>query len=133
MSVEQQEALYGKDIKEWLKRWDSGDTVWSIEMGGLGPGYEQAIQITVAENVRVMIDTNFDSSEWKDKEKWERDRDIIEKAAFANKTIDDLGLTGAMFGAALNLATMLYSKSPIGVFTDERVKDRHIQVNKSMP
>lgn len=26
------------------KNWDAGKTVWSAELGGIGPGYEQAIQ-----------------------------------------------------------------------------------------
>src|SRR3990172_3354015 len=44
--------LYGADAADWLKRWDEGRGVWSIEMGGLGPGYEQCIHITCAEILR---------------------------------------------------------------------------------
>lgn len=33
--------------EEALARWDAGETVFTAEMGGLGPGYEQAIQETV--------------------------------------------------------------------------------------
>src|SRR5581483_2130454 len=37
--------LYGTNAADWLARWDAGRAVWSIEMGGLGPGYEQCIHI----------------------------------------------------------------------------------------
>jgi hypothetical protein len=37
---------------EALAKWDAGEAVWSIEMGGLGPSYEQAIQILIFELVR---------------------------------------------------------------------------------
>src|SRR5271166_5092790 len=40
------------DAKEQLRRWDNGDSIWSIEMGGFGPGYEQALQICAIEIVR---------------------------------------------------------------------------------
>lgn len=40
------------DAKEQLRRWDSGRSIWSIEMGGIGPGYEQAIQTLAIEIVR---------------------------------------------------------------------------------
>lgn len=36
-------STYGKDAQEWLSRWDEGRSVWSISMGGFGPGYEQAL------------------------------------------------------------------------------------------
>lgn len=34
------------DHADLLKRWDAGDPIWSIEMGGLGPSHEQCIQIS---------------------------------------------------------------------------------------
>ena len=39
-----------------LARWDKGDSVFTVEMGGLGPSYEQAIQILVFELIRDMHD-----------------------------------------------------------------------------
>jgi hypothetical protein len=40
-----------KDItwQEAAKRWKDGATVVSIELGGIGPGYEQAIQVLLFE------------------------------------------------------------------------------------
>ena len=124
---------YGADASDWLKRWDDGKSVWSIEMGGLGPGYEQCIQITVAEILRHLLAVGYDHSTWGEREFWERDREQIEKAGFANERISALGLSGAQWGAALSLATKLYSCGPRTIMTDERVKDRRIQVMRVFP
>ena len=35
-----------------LAAWDAGEQVWTVAMGGLGPGYEQAIQLLMFEIVR---------------------------------------------------------------------------------
>lgn len=95
---------YGANAREWLKRWDNGQSVWSISMGGFGPGYEQCIQIMAAEIIRVLLSGEFTYEDWKDLVKWEADRTKIDKSLFANKTINALGLSGAQHGAALNLA-----------------------------
>lgn len=124
---------YGADAAEWLKRWDDGKGVWSISMGGLGPGYEQCIQITAAEVLRTLLAKQYDVTKWGWDEAWQRDRKEIEAAGFANPTISALGLSGAQWGAALNLAMCLYRSGPRAVFTDERVKDRKIQVCRVFP
>ena len=135
--IEQEEfnkiTSYGKDAKDWLQRWDNGQIIWSIEMGGLGPGYEQAIQITTAEILRIMIESEFDHDKWDEPEKWQEDKKQVTKASLANSTINNLGLSGAQFGAAYQLAAKLYSYGPQIVMTDEAVKDRHIQVSKNFP
>lgn len=125
--------LYGADAADWLKRWDDGRSVWSIEMGGLGPGYEQCIHVTAAEIIRHMLDAKYDPALWRDKDVWARDRDAIEKYGFANETIKQLGLSGAQWGAAVNLAANIYRDGPRKVMNDPRVKDRHIQVSRSFP
>jgi len=125
--------LYGADAQDWLKRWDDGDTVWSIEMGGLGPGYEQCIHITCAEIIRWMLTNKPDASKWEDTNAWKADRERIEQFSFSDPAIRELGLSGAQWGAALNLACQLYNRGPRAVLNDERVKDRHIQVQKHFP
>jgi hypothetical protein len=129
MEKEEAEILYGKDIHEWLKRWDEGHSVWSIEMGGLGPGYEQAIQITTVEVVKHLLEKQYDLDKWKEEEQ----SDKIWKWSMTNPVIKDMGLSGAQWDAAVNLACMLYAKGPVTVMLDERVKDRHIQVCKTFP
>ena len=36
-------------IEEVIEAWKKGDTIWTAELGGMGPGYEQAIQILLFE------------------------------------------------------------------------------------
>lgn len=132
MNEQEAKDFYGADAAEWLKRWDAGQIVHTIEMGGLGPGYEQCIHITCAEILRVMLDGKLDHSKWDDKEQWLRDRDLIDKLVMEVPTVKNLGLSGAQWGAALNVACHMYMHGPAKVLTDDRVKDRHIQVSNNM-
>ncbi len=125
--------MYGADAADWLSRWDGDRGVWSIEMGGFGPGYEQAIQITVAEVLRRCLDKQYDASKWADTEDWKRDREHIYQWGMENERIKALGLSGAQWGAAVNLAVRLYRDGPRKVLTDERVKNRKIQVRRTFP
>lgn len=125
--------LYGADAAEWLKRWDGGGTVWSIEMGGLGPGYEQAIQVTVAEILRWFLEHKPDLSLWEDETVYRAQREEMDKWSFANPTIKALGLSGAQFGAAVSLASKLYRDGPRHVMQVKSIKDRHIQVSRNFP
>jgi hypothetical protein len=125
---------YGKDAAEWLARWDAGRGVWSITMGGLGPGYEQCIQITAAEVLRHMLAAKYDPAEWHGSdEKWRRDVDAVRQFGFSDPTIEKLGLSGAQWGAAFSLARNLYERGPRATLGDERVKERLIQVSKHFP
>lgn len=124
---------YGGDAKEWLRRWDSGETCWTLEMGGLGPGYEQCIHITAAEILRWLIENDCDAAAWENGERWKADREKLQAAMFKNKAVDALGLSGAQYGAAVSIAASLYSRGPREVMRDERTKDRHIQVRKHFP
>lgn len=125
--------LYGASAADWLERWDAGRSVWSIEMGGLGPGYEQCIQITAAEILRHMVGKGYDWAKWENPDEWKRVRDEIEEAGFKNPIIEKLGLSGAQWGGAMNLASCIFRMGPRGVMRDERVKDRKIQVQRTFP
>jgi len=125
--------IYGADAADWLKRWDEGLLVWTIEMGGLGPGYEQCIHITCAEILRIMLTKGYDSSKWDDIETWKKDREEIEQMSDKNPIIKALGLSGAQWGAALNLAGHFYRRGPRTVMKDERTKNRRIQVERTFP
>ena len=124
---------YGADAQDWLNRWDAGQGVWSIEMGGIGPGYEQCIHVTCAEILRWMLEHKPDAAKWSEEAVWKSDREKIEQYGFKNEAIKELALSGAQWGAALNLAAMFYNKGPREVMRDDRVKDRHIQVQKFFP
>ncbi len=133
MTKEEEVFFYGKDAEDWLKRWDEGQSVWSIEMGGIGPGYEQCIHITSAEILRHLLSKKYDFAKWSDQESWDKDRDAIEQMGFKNEIIKKLSLSGAQWGAALILATHIYKNGPVAIMNDERIKDRHIQVHRDFP
>ncbi len=87
--------LYATDAKEQLRRWDAGESIWSIELGGLGPGYEQAIQVLAIEIVRDYLDKPLP-----DKEAW---------STWADDTVHRVnkhcgGFSGAQVDAAKKLA-----------------------------
>lgn len=125
---------YGADAADWLKRWDEGRVCWSIEMGGLGPGYEQCIHITAAEILRHLLERKYEPETWDhEPETWNHDRKEIEDAVFANRKISAIGISGSQWGAAMNLASQFYRRGPRAVMTDDRVKDRHIQVQRTFP
>ena len=119
-------SMYGVDAADWLRRWDAGDSVWSIEMGGFGPGYEQAIQITAAEVLRWMLENKPDlDSEWA--------KYNGEMGKVVGKLTEPLGLSGAQWGAAVSLAALLYKDGPRGLMAEPQLNDRHIQVQKNFP
>lgn len=120
---------YGADSMDWLARWDAGRSVWSLAMGGLGPGYEQAIQITAAEMLRHI---------WGDAAAVMRDAQPETAAraradALVDPRLDPLGLSGAQWGAAAALAARLFTWGPRKMFTDPKMKDRMISVSKDFP
>jgi hypothetical protein len=102
-------------------------------MGGLGPGYEQAIQIAVAEFLRIIIAESFDHRTWGDKDAWATDRDKINELAHKSESISGMGLSGAQAGAALSVATQFYMRDPWVALSDDGIKDRLIQVSKEFP
>jgi hypothetical protein len=76
--------------------YDRGESLNTIEMGGIGPGYEQAIQVGAIELIRVMLNRPLPDpppKDWGHKELCEID-----------DRIDLGGLTGAMGGAIMSLA-----------------------------
>jgi len=123
-----------KTVAELLEQWDKGETIWSVEVGGLGPGYEQAIQIEAVEFARACKDLpNIIPNDRASTERFsakcdERLREID----------NDLGgLSGAMASAARWLAFQwCFNGGPKALC--ERAKkegedDRAIQVSKAWP
>lgn len=119
-----------------LKAWDAGDSVWSCDMGGLGPSYEQCIQIVGFEMLRAMladpvIDWDAVTGEQR-QEKWSAYRDRIEAVPEVRDVIEKLQPTGAQFGAAMSLAAVFarngYAKGMAMV-----PEERRIQVRKDFP
>jgi hypothetical protein len=123
---------FGATCEEWLRRWDEGRSVWSVVMGGLGPGYEQAIQIAAAETLRRLIDIKFDLTQTD--EQWEKTwKEQVQGHLDNLPKYEALGLSGMQLGAASNLAMMLYRRGPVKAFKDPVVKDRLILISKNFP
>lgn len=128
--------------REALERWDAGQPVFTAEMGGLGPGYEQVIHIIAFEIVRELLSRepldwywakvqaakgNRDSDEGRECRAF---TDDVEKSVMPK--IGHLGCSGAQFGAAQNLAYIVCRKGWRAALS-ELPDDRLIQVSKSFP
>jgi hypothetical protein len=112
-----EEQMYGKDATEYLRRWDEEGRAWSIEMGGFGPGYEQALQMAMMEALRIELDPDA----------------ALDHATFgANARVQHLGLSGAQAGAAMSLARAIAADGPI-VTLKKVDSNRHIQINANPP
>lgn len=118
--------------EEWLARWDAGEEVQSVSMGGISEDYEQCIQNMGAEILRMLIE---DGREIQSLERpvWQELVESIDKRLFAMPEIEALGVSGAQHGAAFNLAIVLYRRGPDKAFADPVVKDRLITVSKKTP
>lgn len=89
-----------KSVKEAVERWDKGETLWTVEMGGMGPGYEQAIQVLMVEILRSLIPFEEEKHiEWTT----ERFQKIIDETVRIHKEALG-GMSGAQIGAAGNIA-----------------------------
>ena len=117
-------------IDKLLEVWDAGETIWSIELGGLGPGYEQAIQVAAVEFARGSRD--IPPAEGVEDE--DARRAWLDSCEKVLSTFDkSLGLTGAMFSAASWLAYRWVHGGGPAKLIEETPKDRHIQVCKNWP
>ena len=122
---------YGADAADYVRLWDEQGHVWSIEMGGLGPGYEQALQLAMIEVLRHLVVTNPDGSAWGLTDgAWRAQIDSMHEPLMP--VLEPLGLSGAQWGAACALAGKIYADGPIAVLKGAK-DDRRIQVSKNFP
>jgi hypothetical protein len=120
------------DAREQLRRWDNGDSIWSIEMGGIGPGYEQAIQVLAIEIVRDEIDKPLPQGEnehrvWGDSTVTRVDHKLPDGSYACG------GFSGAQVGAAKTLAYQWLTIGPAACLESMTDKTRHIQVSNFWP
>lgn len=87
-------------VEELLACWDRGESIWSLSMGGLGPSYEQAIQVAAVEFARAGKSLVCSGDSKADYASFDQ---LCNEAL---RAIDDRlgGITGAMYGAAKWLA-----------------------------
>lgn len=114
--------------KDALAKWNSGDTVATIELGGIGPGYEQCIQILVFEHLNRW---SSDTSELKAID-GKLPKEFHE---FSDKITTELdkqyGFSGAQVAVAKSLAWAFLSGSYANILDEH--KDRMILVSKNFP
>lgn len=128
----EQPDIIPETVDDALAKWDAGETVFTVEMGGIGPGYEQCIQVLAFELMRV----------WKDEpwpaagadmlsEQQARLKDLAEPVI--GRLNETLGFSGAQVGAAQNLAACVCRHGYRAALRDPAVADRLIQVSNKFP
>ncbi len=124
----QHDLAPAEDAREQLRRWDGGGVIWSIEMGGLGPGYEQSIQILAIEIVRDEIDKPLPRPpphDWADATVGRVDVRQPDGSYTCG------GFSGAQVGVARALAWKWLTVGPAAVCAE--FPDRKIQVSRFWP
>lgn len=117
------------DAREQLRRWDAGETIWTIEMSGMGPGYEQAIQTLAIEIVRDEIDTPIPDPVPQD---WGYATLGRIDAGRSDGKPACGGYSGGQLGAARFLAYKWLTIGPAALLREIEI-DRHIQASTSWP
>jgi len=111
--------------KDVVKKWNKHESVWSIELGGIGPGYEQAIQeftfdiLSYLVKKKVDLESLIDGKEFS--ELYEHISMLIAK---------DRGLSGAQYGVAKSTAYQFY-RYGYSEMMNKAPKDREILVSKA--
>ena len=126
-----------QEVQEMLRKWDSGDTIWTIEMGGFGPGYEQALQICMVEICRAAIKDPCRQDE-NDEQYSNRFKVLRDNVVHA---IDSMcgGFSGSQVDAATQIAFRFVTDGPekaFASFKEQRsddFSDRHIMISKFWP
>ncbi len=110
---------------EVVQLWDRGETLWSVEMGGIGPGYEQAIQVLIVELLR---DHGGEPLPADDDHRWGDDT-----VSRTNKQCG--GYSGAQVGAAKSIAYRIIRDGYQEFLraAREQVPDRMIQISNVWP
>ncbi len=125
---------YHETVAEMLDAWDDGETIWTVEMGGMGPGYEQAIAIGVVELCRKcqdMVIITIDDNEAA------QYTEGFKKALHEVNDEHNLGLSSAQAGAIKQVASRFLTDGPRkALLTVEEQcpgEDRVIMVDKRWP
>ncbi len=112
-------------VEEALRQWDEGGMVSTIEMGGMGPGYEQAIHVTVFELLRELLGKELPKNE-------ETLQSLFDEATHTVCKKGDLGLSGAQAAAAQQVVYRAMKYGWAGMLKDAP-SDRRIMVSNHWP
>lgn len=116
-------------IDQAVAAWKAGDIVWSAELGGLGPGYEQAIQVLLWEFMAAWGNRNLPEPEGENYPP--------EFVKAFDEVVHELsptcgGFSGAQAGAAKGTAWN-FLKYGYRHMMEKLPKDRHIMVSRRFP
>jgi hypothetical protein len=100
-------------------------------MGGIGPGYEQAIQV-MAFDFLGWMHSHPPEDGWDEMkgDKWRMYSSECEEAC--KQTVKRIGPSGAQFGAAMNIASV-FARQGYAEALSMVGPDRHILVSKRFP
>jgi hypothetical protein len=115
-------------ISDVIAAWDKGESIWAVEMGGLGPGYEQAIQVLIVELLRDQVGKTLPKPKTPEAETWgDETVSRIDKQCY--------GFSGAQVGAAKSVAYRMLRDGYHQTIDSmrEHDKDRLIQVSNRWP
>lgn len=123
--------MYPTTVKEMLAKWDNYESIWSVEMGGMGPGYEQAIQVGIVETCRALEDKEL----IKITEDGQVYADIWDEEIHRIDNEFELGLSGAQASAIKSCGYQYLKKGPRVALLEMKMIDpeRLIQVAKHFP
>lgn len=118
------EYLYPKTIDDLVKRWDDNESIFTISLGGIGPGYEQCIQNLLFEIVKGLREKKYNPDNDKDFEQYKIDADVI-----VSRLDKEFHFSGAQVGAAKQMAWQFLAYGYREMMT-KCPGDRLIQVRK---
>lgn len=111
-----------KTAQEWIAAFDRGEVIESVSMGGMGDGYESAIQSCAVEIVRRLCPHTVP----KEREQFTKLVNLSESEAVALLDATH-GFSGAQVGAAKNLSAIIWRR---GLDSFKEVSDRIIKIRK---
>ena len=120
-------------VNEALALWDSDRSVFSVEMGGIGPGYEQCIQVLAFELMRAWKDLAWPAIGVDLPDAFTESLNSAAEPVISRLDREAKGFSGAQVGAAKSLAACVCRRGYRTALRDDAVKDRLIQVSRKLP
>jgi hypothetical protein len=114
-------------ITDYLRDFDDGKIVETVEMGGISPGYEIVIQELFIQALRLFEHKKVPEDEatfvWVGRQVRDQAVDLLKYRH---------GFSGAQVGAATNLSAIFWKQTPTGALTKMRKQDpgRIIKIKK---
>jgi len=112
---------------EELQAWDRGESIPTVVMGGISPGYEQAIQVLVVELVRAAAADPLNLPDEARYATW--GDDVIRRL----DKLPGFGFSGAQVGAAKNLALTVLRRGSWHACWKSAPSDRRSLVSRTFP